>query len=51
MGGRKDEFGFGRGEKGMLAWVGWALNNGSSGEGPFLVPGDVGMMDSVACLY
>lgn len=44
-GGRKDEYGFGRGEKGMLAWVEWALNNGSAGNGPLLVEGDVGMLD------
>lgn len=39
----KDEFGFGRGEKGMLAWVGWALNNGSAlNDTPFLRKGDLG---------
>ena len=39
-----DEFGFGRGENAMLSWVGWALSNGSAGDGssPFLIKGDLG---------
>jgi hypothetical protein len=46
--GEKDRFGFGRGEKGMLAWVSWALENGSSGSmdwGPLLLPGDLGSLN------
>lgn len=43
MGGKKDRYGFGRGELGAIAWVGWALNNGSGDkDSPFLQNGDLG---------